>query len=70
LNTNDWSVFSISQPSTRADPFWPTSGIETSIEDLLMEEDVEVIGIDVSDSLFESDLGGLSDGIFTEEEEF
>lgn len=73
LNTNDWSVFTISNVSTWADPFWPTGVKEDSIEDILSDEELEseMDALDVYDPSFEADLNAIVyDEVAAEDESF
>lgn len=73
LNTNDWSVFHVSKISTWADPFWPTSTKDVSIEDVLSDDEIEaeMWSLDVYDPSFEEDLNTiLDDSMDVEEESF
>ena len=73
LNTNDWSVFHWSEVSTWADPFWPTTPENVSIEEVLSDDEVgaEIDLLDVYDPSFEEDLNTISDdSMFSGEEDF
>lgn len=62
LNSNDWSLFHRSQPSTWVDPFWPHQQISGDIADILDDTTgTELSGLDVYDPMFEEDLNAISD---------
>lgn len=63
LNSNDWSVFHLSQPATWSDPFWPNNQISGDIADILSGDtmNTELSGLDVYDPAFEEDLNEFSD---------
>jgi len=67
LDTNDWSLFHLSQPATWADPFWPNSQISGDIADILSDDttNAELSGLDVYDPSFEEDLNAISDDSFS-----
>ncbi len=63
LNTNDWSIFHLSQPATWVDPFWPNKQISGDIADILSSDSVsaETSGLDVYDPSFEQDFNTITD---------
>lgn len=71
LDANDWSVFHWSQPATWADPFWPNKTADSSIEDILSDDEIEaeMSGLDAYDPTFEDELNTLPDTTITTEDE-
>lgn len=69
LNTNDWSVFHLSQPATWVDPFWPNTQTTGDISDGLGADtiDAELSGLDVNEAAFEDEF---TDGSLSGDEDF
>lgn len=69
LNTNDWSVFRLSQPATWVDPFWPNIQTTGDLSDMLDADtlDAELSGLDVNEAALEDEF---TDGSLSGDEDF
>ena len=71
LDTNDWSAFQWSQPTTWTNPFWPNKNASGTISDIFTWDqiDSETSGLDVFDPAFEQEFNDSTTGSLSGTEE-